>query len=149
MDYALYDYRWEGYNVIERYARRTSIQDGSDERIILDAMLKPRFSLFRVDEIMKGFGVNVLDLFRGDKSFIMDVAWSKSAIKGSVLACRVISPHEGFSMSTGAGLPVDRKILRRITSEISQRFGTTGSENSPDVSQEGNRVFHINYQNSP
>ena len=101
MDYCLYDYRWDGHNVIERYVNQTPIEAGSDKRVLLDAMLKPRYSLFVVDDVTKGLGVQTRDLFREDSAFIMDVALSETAVKGFVLACRIISPGDGrFSMST-------------------------------------------------
>jgi hypothetical protein len=40
----------------------------------------------------------------------------------------IISPAAGFSMGTGAGLPVDRVTLKRIADEIPERFGATTGE---------------------
>ncbi len=129
MDYCLYDYRWDGHNVIERYVSQTPIEAGSDKRILLDAMLKPRYSLFVVDDVVSGLGVQTRDLFRGDSGFIVDVALSETAVKRFVLACRIISPDNGrLSMTTGAGLPIDRPIMERIIQEIPERFGKTGGE---------------------
>ena len=129
MDYCIYDYRWDGRNVIERYINQTPIEDGSDKRILLDAMLEARYSLFMVDDIVRGRGVQTRDLLRGDSGFIVDVALSETAVKGFILACRIISPGDGgFSMTTGAGLPADRSIMGRIIQEIPERFGKTGGE---------------------
>ena len=129
MDYCLYDYRWDGHNVIERYVSQTPIEAGSDKRILLEAMLKPRYSLFVVDDVVRGLGVQTRDLLRGDSGFIVDVALSETAVKGFLLACRIISPGDGrFSMTTGAGLPADRPIMERIIQEIPERFGKTGGE---------------------
>jgi len=129
MDYCIYDYRWDGRNVIERYINQTPIEDGSDKRILLDAMLEARYSLFMVDDIVRGRGVQTRDLLRGDSGFIVDVALSETAMKGFILACRIISPGDGgFSMTTGAGLPADRSIMGRIIQEIPERFGKTGGE---------------------
>jgi len=123
MDYCIYDYRWDGRNVIERYINQTPIEDGSDEQILLNAMLEARYSLFVVDDVVRGRGVRTRDLLRGDSGFIMDVAFSETAVKGFILACRIISPGGGFSMTTGAGLPADRPIVGRIIQEIPKRFG--------------------------
>lgn len=126
MDYCIYDYRWDGQNVIERYVAETSIELDSNERILLDAMLEARYSLFMVDEVVKGVGVQTRDLFRGDSGFIMDVALSEIAAKGFILASRIISPGDGkFSMTTGAGLPTDGPIMARIKREVPERFGKT------------------------
>ena len=129
MDYCLYDYRWDGHNVIERYVSQTPVEAGSDKRILLNAMLKPRYSLFVVDDVVRGLGIQTRDLFRGDSGLIVDVALSETAVKGFVLACRIISPGDcRFSMTTGAGLPADRPIMERIIQEIPERFGKTGGE---------------------
>lgn len=115
--------------MIERYVSQAAIDAGSDKSILLDAMLKPRYSLFAVDNVERGLGVQTRDLFRGDSGFIVDVALSETAVKGFVLACRVISPDNGrLSMSTGAVLPVDRPIMERIIQEIPERFGKTTGE---------------------
>ena len=129
MDYCIYDYRWDGRNVIERYINQTPIEGGSDERILLNAMLEARYSLFMVDNVVRGRGVQTRDLLRGDSGFIVDVALSETAVKGCILACRIISPSNGgFSMTTGAGLPADRPIMGRIIQEIPERFGKSGGE---------------------
>ena len=129
MDYCIYDYRWDGRNVIERYINQTPIEDGSDEQILLNAMLEARYSLFVVHDVVRGRGVQTRDLLRGDSGFIVDVALSETAVKGFILACRIISPGDGgFSMTTGAGLPADRPIMGRIIQEIPERFGKSGGE---------------------
>ena len=129
MDYCIYDWRRDGRNVIERYIAETSIEPDSDERILLDAMLEARYSLFVVDEVVDGLGVQTYDLLRGDGGFVMDVGLSKTAVKGLVLAGRIITPGDcAFSMTTGAALPADPGILRRMGREIPQRFGKTTSD---------------------
>lgn len=129
MDYCLYDYRWDVHNAIERYVSQTPIEAGSDKSILLEAMLKPRYSLFAVDDVERGLGVQTRDLFRGDSGFVVDVAFSETAVKGFILACRIISPDNGrLSMTTGTGLPVDRPIMERIIQDIPERFGQTAGE---------------------
>ncbi|HAZ31759.1 MAG TPA: hypothetical protein DCY61_03525 [Dehalococcoidia bacterium] len=129
MDYCIYDYRPDGQNAIERYAAQASIELNSDERLILDAMLRARYSLFGIDEIVRGVGVHTLDLVRGDSGFIVDIGLSETAVKGLVLACRIMSPADvEFSMTTGAGLPADLAILERVAKEIPERFGERTSD---------------------
>ena len=114
MDYCVYDYRWDGHNVIERYVSQTPIEAGSDKKILLEAMLKHRYSVFVVDDVVKGLGFQTRDLFRGDKGFIVDIALSETAVKGFVLACRIITPEGSrFSMTTGAALPADHPIMEK------------------------------------
>jgi hypothetical protein len=160
VDYCIYDYRWDGQNVIERYLADTPVEPDSDERVLLDAMLEARYSLFVVDEVVKGVGVQTRDLIREDSGFIMDVGLSETAMKGSVLACRIITPGDvKFSMTTGAGLPADRPIMERTIKEIPEQFGKTVGEIARMSSQkaaefsaaiiriflEGNASSHITY----
>ena len=101
MDYCIYDYRWDGRNVIERYIDQTTLESGLDRRNLLTAMLGSRYSLFVVDEVVKGSGIQTRDVFRGDSGFIMDIGMSETAVKNLVFACRIIAPGDcGFSMAT-------------------------------------------------
>jgi hypothetical protein len=164
MDYCIYDYRPDGQNAIERYVAQASIEPNSDERILLDAMLRARYSLFAIDEVVRGVGVQTHDLLRGDSGFIVDIGLSQTAVKGSTLACRIITPGDGeFSMTTGAGLPADPAILERVAKEIPERFGERTSDiagMSPEraaefsafvirVFLEGNASSRIAYEDIP
>ena len=164
MDYCLYDYRWDGHNTIERYIEQNTIEAGTDRGTLLDAMLKHRFSLFMVDNVVRGVGVETRDLLRGDDGFIIDIGLSETAVKGFVLASRIISPGDSrFSMTTGAGLPVNRPMLERISREIPQQFGKTTAEiarMSPDKAAElsaavvrilldGYAASHITHEDPP
>ncbi len=126
MDYCIYDWRPDGLNAVERYVAEVQVEPGSDEKVLLDAMLRARYSLFAVDGVIAGLGVETHDLLRGDGGFIMDVGLSETAVEGLVLAGRLITP-EGcpFSMTTGAALPVDQSALNRIKSAIKKHMGDT------------------------
>jgi hypothetical protein len=136
MDYCIYDYRWDGRSVIDRYINHISLEDGSDRKILLDAMQNGRYSLFAVDEVVKGVGVWTRDLFRGDSGFIMDVGMSDTVEKNIVFAYRIIAPgSSGFSMATSGVLFADRSIMAKIISEISKRFGETSEDITRFTSQ--------------
>ncbi|MBI2934138.1 MAG: hypothetical protein HYY29_01070, partial [Chloroflexi bacterium] len=127
MDYCIYDYRWDGSNVIEKYLGSTTWEPGSDERILLEAMRQARYSVFAVEKVEKGVGVLTHDLLRGDSGFIMDVALSETATDDIALACRIISPGGGtFSMGTGAGIPASGDILMRIAKRMEEKIPTFG-----------------------
>lgn len=135
MDYCIYDYRWDGLNVIERYVSQHPPKAGSDEKVLLDAMLEARYTLLVIEEIVRGVGVKGRDLIRGDSIFVMDVGMSESGVKGFVIACRIITPgNSEFSMTTGAGLPADSSILARINKEKPVLLGATTGEIARAVS---------------
>lgn len=126
MDCCIYDWRSEGRNAVERYVAEVQVEPDSDEKVLLDAMLRARYSLFAVEEVVEGLGVETRDLLRGDRGFIMDVGLSETAEDGLILAGRIITP-EGcpFSMTTGAALPVSRSALKRIKNAIKKHMGDT------------------------
>jgi hypothetical protein len=105
MDYCLYDVRRQGKNAVERYLAESPPPPGSDERVLLEAMLQARYSLFVVEAAEPGVGVTIRDLLRDEPLFLLDVGFSRTAPVGLVLATRIIAP-EGIVKTTGAALPV-------------------------------------------
>jgi len=105
-------------------------------------MLRARYSLFAIDEVVRGVGVQTHDLLRGDSGFVIDVTFSETAVKGFILACRIITPGDGeFSMTTGAGLPADAGTLARVAKEIPERFGErTGDIARREIARAKSRV---------
>jgi SEC-C motif len=103
-DFALYDVWQGGANAIERYLATSPPAPGSEEMVLLQAMRQARYSLFAVEAIEAGVGVQVRDLLRDEVLRLVDVSFSQSAAIGTVLAARVIAP-EGIAMTTGAALP--------------------------------------------
>jgi hypothetical protein len=125
MDHCIYDYRWDGRNVIERYVAETPPQPGTDEKVLLDAMLEAHYSLFEIEQVHRGVGVRVRDLIRdGGERFLVDISMSQTVWPSRLLATRIKTPAgEGYSMTTGAALPVDEPEAERILREVSRRFG--------------------------
>lgn len=124
MDYLIYDYRPDGQNVIERYVDQVPVKPDSDEKIILDAMLEASYSLFVINEVVEGVGVQTYDLLRDDNGFLVDIEFSKTAVKGDMLVSRLISPGDlGFSMITGGTLSLDNTIIQKLTKVTFKRFG--------------------------
>lgn len=80
---------------------------------MLAAMKQAFFSLFLVRDVVKGLGIRVTDILRDREHLLADVNLSQSATEGLVLASRVL-PFEDFVMTTGAALPVEENILKRI-----------------------------------
>ena len=122
MDYCIYHYRTGGRNAVERSMERTPPAPGSDDRVVLDAMLQSHYSLFQVVDVTRGVGVTVLDLLRDETGFLVDIGLGSSAVEDMVLATRVI-PFEGFLTTGGAGLPIDLPAMKVIGREIDRVFG--------------------------
>jgi hypothetical protein len=104
MDYCLHDIRRQGHNTVQHYLAEAPFPAGSDATIYLQGLAKAYFSLFLVEAVEPGVGVEVRDLLRDQTLFLMDVGFGQSAQPGITLASRVMSV-ENFSMTTGAALP--------------------------------------------
>ncbi len=107
MDYCLHDLRQQNANAIERLLKASPPEPESDEFILLHALCKARFSLFAVEGLEPDVGVEVRDLLRDEKQFVVDIGFSSSAKIGLVMALRVMTP-EGIGMTTGTALPIGR-----------------------------------------
>ncbi len=123
MDYCLYHGRRDGRTVIDQALAETPPSEGSDELLLLQAMLEARFSVFAVEAATPGVGVQVRDLLRDEPLFLVDIGFSQTASPGLVLAGNVIS-LPALSMTTGAMLPVDRMILDDLLQQLPERFAT-------------------------
>ena len=116
-DHAIHGCFTDGKNVVDRYVAERSPSPGSDEEVLLAAMRRTFFSLFRVEEVVVGVGVRVLDILQEREYFMVDVNFSRVAIVGWILASRVI-PFEDFITTTGAGLPVARNATKDVARYI-------------------------------
>lgn len=131
MDYCIYDYYENsqggcplaGSNAVSRYIAESPPVPGSDEYVVLKAMSESFYTLVRVEHVLEGVGAQADDLL-GDRSFlIIDMGLGKMAVKGLVIATRLL-PLEDFTMTSGAALPIDPEIVEEIFSFIIQQFGS-------------------------
>ncbi len=104
MDHCIHTFRHKGKTVIERYLEESD-PESVEEEILLNAMLRARHSIFEIEEVVPGLGVEVHDLLWGFRGFIMDLAFGSSAQKNALLVSRLMTPTTEFSMTTGAALP--------------------------------------------
>ncbi|MCX5653937.1 MAG: SEC-C metal-binding domain-containing protein, partial [Planctomycetota bacterium] len=116
-DHAIHGCFKDGKNAVDRYVAEQAPAPGSDEEVLLAAMRRTFFSLFRVEEVVKGVGTRVLDIFQDREYFLADVNFSLVAAVGRTLASRVIL-FEDFIMTTGAGLPVDLDAMKEVARYI-------------------------------
>jgi hypothetical protein len=122
MDSAIYDYFPSGgKNAVARFASNNNL-DG-DNKTVVDAMLRARFTLIELGEPVEGIGVHANDLVFADRFFLADVALSQTAVVGVVSATRLLS-FESFSMTTGAHVAIDESLaalLKRGWSRLAGR----------------------------
>jgi SEC-C motif len=126
MDYCIHNIWVDGQNAIQRYREQSPPPSGSDEMVILTAMLEGYYSLIEVINTEPGVGLTVRDHLRGDTHFLADIGMSQTASRTNVFATRLFSVEEaGFVMTGGAGLPVTAPVFVGIKRELDRRFGTS------------------------
>ena len=135
MDYCIYDIRRQGLNAVERFLNETPPPEGSDERVLLEAMRQARFSLVEVEASEPGVGVQVRDVLRDESLFIVDVGFSSTARPRMVLAARIMAPA-GITMTTGAALPFSTLSVAERARVLQEVTTILGGADFRDVSAE-------------
>ncbi len=125
-DYCIYDGWSDQHNAVTRFVANQPYAAGTDEALLLDAMLRARYSLFQVESVANGLGVNCRDILRGDGGTIVDEGLGSTAVPGVIVAGRLVALPE-LSMTTGAALAIDADVLEDITRTLEDGVkGITG-----------------------
>src|SRR3954465_3626188 len=119
-DLAIHAARPGHTRAVDRYAGAARLRPGSDEALVLEAMRRARFSLWRVERRHGGGGLVVQDLLREDEAWLVDEALERSAPEGMVAAMRLCTP-ETFAMTCGVIVPVDRGLLEEVLGGVLPR----------------------------
>jgi len=121
IDYAIHECCERGRNAIQRFLGDSGLDRNSDEYVVARAMSESFYTLVRVEEVLRGVGVRVADLFAGREYLLVDMGFGMSAVKGGVLATRLFA-FEGFVTTSGAALPVDAETLGRIEKSVLTKY---------------------------
>jgi hypothetical protein len=122
IDYAIYDYRIRGgTNAVERLVKQAPWATGTEEQVILDAMLRARFTVLRVESAIPDVGVQVEDLLYRREFLLTDFGLSKTACEAPHIAARVLEFLE-FQMTTGATLPFDAAAAEDLVDALRRTF---------------------------
>jgi len=89
-DLAIYLPRPGRSHPLDRYARVARVAPGSDEAIVLAAMRRARFSLWRIERRHPTTGLILRDLLRGEETWLVDEAMEKNAPPGVEMAASPI-----------------------------------------------------------
>jgi hypothetical protein len=123
-DLAIHAARPGHSRAVDRYARAAAFRPGSDEALVLEAMRRARFSLWRVEHRHEVVGLVVQDLLREDEAWLVDEAMERSAPEGMVAAMRLCTP-DTFAMTCGVIVPVDRELLEEVIATVLPRVRGT------------------------
>jgi len=131
-EYCNHDVWRNGRNALGRYLADSPPPADSAEMMLLQAKLSAVFSMFVVEKVGRGVGVEVRDLIRGDSRALMDVSLGNCADSG-VVACARLMEVEGISMTTGTLIAGDVATYQRVMAAL-ERKGETSSllEDAPE-----------------
>jgi hypothetical protein len=135
-DHCIYDIRRQGQTAVERFAAASEAPPGSQERLMLDAMVSARYALLVVRRRVGSVGLGVADLFREEEAILCDVSFAATVPRGAILATRVLYPEsEDFCTTSGAALPVSPDDLMRIA-DILGELGADGADDFARLSRD-------------
>ena len=116
-DLAIHTAPTDRSRAIDRNARSARLAPDSDEALVLEAMLRARFSIVRVVRRHDAAGLILSDMFRRTELWLVDEGLESSVAEGSVLATRFYTP-DGFSMTTGVLVPIDLGLMEDALAEV-------------------------------
>jgi hypothetical protein len=99
---------------LDRYARAAEFAPGSDEALVLEAMRRARFSVWRVERRHETAGLTLRDLLRGEETWLVDETMEKNPPLGVEMAGRLMRP-EGFAMTARIVVPVTPVLMRMVS----------------------------------
>jgi len=108
-DLAIYVARLGRSHPLDRYARAAGFAPGSDEVMVLEAMRRARFSLWRIERRHETAGLVLRDLLRDEEIWLLDEAMAPNARPGMEMAARLVQPDR-FAMTA--------RLIVRIIPEL-------------------------------
>jgi hypothetical protein len=85
-------------------------------------MLKARFTLVGIEQVVPEVGAKAIDRIYGEPFLLADIGLSKTARPGLVLATRVL-PFSAFTMTSGAPVAVDPELAMLFVDGLQEAFG--------------------------
>ena len=87
---------------------------------MLQALLRARFSVWRVERRHETAGLVMLDLMRQEEVWLVDEHLEQTAHPGTSLAMRLSTP-EAFAMTCGVVVPVDAEMMEEVFDTMLER----------------------------
>lgn len=110
VDYAIYAYRPQGFNLAEKFLRLFHKEADDFELELLRRMRFAHYAIYQVEETNGIDSLKVVDVFSKVVYKIIDHQLAKTAHRGLILAGYIID-FDDFSIQTGASVRVTRETL--------------------------------------
>jgi len=121
MDRIVFDMEWDGKRGVEHYFAKYKDTLSIREQRILEAMIGSNYSLFRAEEIKKGVGVDIVDVFSQEKLFLCDVNMSNTIPNGCLMSCRIIS-IDNLYFTSGSTCVFEGEMLGKLKDNFINLF---------------------------
>lgn len=142
-DWMIYDFRpgGTGRTVVEEYIRRRP-RLPARELALLESWRNCRLGVFEVQRIDRGIGVELKDVFSGEKFFVHDVTTSREAVHWDCLLGRVQN-YEAKWIFTNNGMIVPRAMLPALIERVEEASQTSGLSPADYVRANSHRMHRI------
>lgn len=122
MDYCIHNPSGKK-SCIDVYIEQSSLEQVSDEMMMLKAFRESFFSICQVNRTEKGDLCYVEDILRRQHIVLMDVGLGSSAVPGILIAARLMKmPSSNYYMTTGAPVPIQEKQAIDAVETILRKF---------------------------
>jgi hypothetical protein len=111
MDYRVYGFRPNGFNMAEKYLRLNKSKLSEYDQALLARMRLARYAVFQVEATNRIDEVTVTDVFIKTRFMLVDHQLAKTAETGMVIASHIIDLGD-FTIQSGALLPLNRALLQ-------------------------------------
>jgi hypothetical protein len=115
-DLAIYTAREGRSRAIDRHAKTVRLSPDSDEIVMLEAMCRARFSIWRIDRRHDTCGLVVNDLLRQADAWLVDEGLEASGMTGMCFASRLCDADR-FAITSGVVIPVGRSMLEDVLTD--------------------------------
>ena len=105
MDYCINHVRTRGMTAIESFVQSQGPSCNAREQELLQVMLASRYTLVAIEQVVRGVGCQVRDLFKDELRLLVDIGMSTTAKQGLIIGSQLLDFGD-YVTTTGASLPV-------------------------------------------
>ncbi len=120
-EFALYEIRRDGETAIERYVRTHPPDLSSRDGRLLRALAEARTSVFLIDGVEEGVGIQLHDMLGGPPAFVAEEAYGNSFFLGERF-CGRLATVDDVTLSVGGFMPLDVMAMEEILYDLVERF---------------------------
>lgn len=144
LELATYHHRLRGMTVIERFVEKTQPAGGTDEHLVLAAMICSRFTLLRLGETEPGVGVRVEDLLFGGDFFLAGLQLSKAKKHvAKVIATRLLAFDDFVMTPCTSYLDFDPELACMMAAGLPKESTVPMAERYASVEAKSELATHL------